>query len=99
MKKMPAAYPTRLRRLLFAVVACNLIAAASSTIAAEPLILQGSTTFNRRVMEPFEAAIETKSGQDITVIPNRTMLGIIALLAAGALAFSVVDRRREKRCA
>lgn len=29
----------------------------------------------------------------------RAALGIIALLAAGALAFSVVDRRREKRCA
>ena len=49
-----------------------------------PLILQGSTTFNRRVMEPYEAAIEAKSGQDITVIPNRTMLGIIALLEGRA---------------
>ena len=29
----------------------------------------------------------------------RAALGIIAVLAAGALAFSVVDRRREKRCA
>lgn len=29
----------------------------------------------------------------------RAALGIIAMLAAGALAFSVVDRRREKRCA
>ena len=52
--------------------------------AADPLILQGSTTFNRRVMEPHEAAIEAKSGQDITVIPNRTMLGIIALMEGRA---------------
>jgi phosphate transport system substrate-binding protein len=84
MKLKPTAYATRLRRLLFAVVAMNAVAALSSTIAAEPLILQGSTTFNRRVMEPFEATIETKSGQDITVIPNRTMLGIIALLEGRA---------------
>ena len=84
MKLKPTAYATRLRRLLFAVVAMNAVAGLSSTIAAEPLILQGSTTFNRRVMEPFEATIEAKSGQDITVIPNRTMLGIIALLEGRA---------------
>lgn len=29
----------------------------------------------------------------------RAALGLIAALAAGALAFSIVDRRREKRCA
>ena len=29
----------------------------------------------------------------------RAALGLIAALSAGALAFSVVDRRREKRCA
>ena len=35
-------------------------------------------------MEPLEAAIEAKSGQDITVIPNRTLLGIIALMEGRA---------------
>jgi phosphate transport system substrate-binding protein len=35
-------------------------------------------------MEPFEAVIEAKSGQEITVIPNRTMLGIIALMEGRA---------------
>ena len=35
-------------------------------------------------MEPHEAAIEAKSGQEITVIPNRTMLGIIALMEGRA---------------
>src|SRR4029079_13713711 len=30
------------------------------------------------------AAIEAKSGQEITVIPNRTMLGIIALMEGRA---------------
>ena len=52
--------------------------------AADPLVLQGSTTFNRRIMEPLEAVIEAKSGQEITVIPNRTMLGIIALMEGRA---------------
>ena len=61
-----------------------LAAAALAPAAADPLILQGSTTFNRRVMEPHQAAIETNSGQELTVIPNRTMLGIIALMEGRA---------------
>jgi ABC-type phosphate transport system substrate-binding protein len=73
-----------LRRLTLATLALTCAAAMLSQAAAEPLILQGSTTFNRRVMEPYEAEIETNSGQDITVIPNRTMLGIIALMEGRA---------------
>ncbi|MBB1058143.1 multidrug efflux MFS transporter, partial [Dietzia sp. B19] len=37
--------------------------------------------------------------QDDWLLAFRAALGLIAALAAGALAFSVVDRRREKRCA
>jgi phosphate transport system substrate-binding protein len=85
MKRIAAAYATQLRRLMFAVAAINLIAAAAPCpVVAEPLILQGATTFNRRIMEPHEATIEAKSGQEITVIPNRTMLGIIALMEGRA---------------
>jgi phosphate transport system substrate-binding protein len=71
----------RFRSLLLAL---GFAFAVASAAAADPLILQGSTTFNRRVMEPLEAAIEAKSGQDITVIPNRTLLGIIALMEGRA---------------
>ena len=74
----------RSRCLLPAVLATFCLAATVPQAVADPLILQGSTTFNRRIMEPFEAAIEAKSGQDITVIPNRTMLGIIALFEGRA---------------
>jgi ABC-type phosphate transport system substrate-binding protein len=52
--------------------------------AADPLILQGATTFNRRVMEPHLTEIETTSGQDLTIIPNRTMLGLVALMEGRA---------------
>jgi len=72
------------RCLLPAMLALALGTVALSQAVADPLILQGSTTFNRRVMEPYEAAIEAKSGQDIIVIPNRTMLGVIALLEGRA---------------
>lgn len=78
------AQATRKRPLLLATLSLILGSAVLTQAAADPLILQGSTTFNRRVMEPHEAAIEAKSGQDITVIPNRTMLGIIALMEGRA---------------
>ena len=72
------------RRLTLAALACAAVFAAISAAAADPLIVQGSSTFNRKVMEPHETAIETASGQQITVIPNRTMLGIIALFEGRA---------------
>ena len=74
----------RKRRLLLAALTLMFATAVLSEAVADPLILQGSTTFNRRIMEPYEAAIEAKSGQEITVIPNRTMLGIIALMEGRA---------------
>ncbi len=74
----------RKRGVLLVAVTLVCGTAVLSVAAADPMILQGSTTFNRRVMEPHEAAIESKSGQEITVIPNRTMLGIIALMEGRA---------------
>ena len=51
-----------------------------SAAAADPLMIQGSTTFSRRLMEPFKAEIEAKSGHELTVIPNKSTPGLIALL-------------------
>ena len=83
-----AVHAKQIRRLLLAALASMTMTAVVSPVLApafaDPLILQGSTTFNRRVMEPHEAAIEAASKQDITVIPNRTMLGIIALMEGRA---------------
>jgi phosphate transport system substrate-binding protein len=74
----------RFRRCLLAAMGLASTIAVLSPAAADPLVLQGSTTFNRRIMEPFESTIEAKSGQELTVIPNRTMLGIIALMEGRA---------------
>jgi phosphate transport system substrate-binding protein len=68
---------------MLAAVICA-AALLSDTAASETLILQGATTVNRRVFEPHELAIEAASGQQITIIPNRTMLGIVALLEGRA---------------
>src|ERR1700687_2448420 len=68
--------------LAFAVIL--LAAAAAPSATAETLVVQGSTTFNRRVMEPHQAAIETASGQQLTVIPNKSTPGLIALVEGRA---------------
>lgn len=55
-----------------------------SIASADQLILQGSSTFNRQVIEPFQAAIEAASKHELTVIPNRTLLGLISLMEGRA---------------
>ena len=51
---------------------------------ADPLLMQGASTVSRQIMEPFHAEIERLSGQVLTVIPNRSTLGLIALLEGRA---------------
>jgi phosphate transport system substrate-binding protein len=57
---------------------------AVSGAAADPLTIQGSTTFNRRLMEPHQAEIEAVTGHQLTVIPNKSTPGLIALLEGRA---------------
>ena len=55
--------------------------ASSASIAlADPITIQGSTTFARRLMEPFRAEIEKVTGHELTVLPNKSTPGLIALL-------------------
>jgi ABC-type phosphate transport system substrate-binding protein len=46
---------------------------------AQTFVVQGSTTFTHRIMEPYQAAIEASSGHGLTVIPNKSSLGLLAL--------------------
>jgi phosphate transport system substrate-binding protein len=66
-------------------------AASASVAAADPLILQGSTTFARRVMEPLKATIEADSGHELTLIPNKSRPGLIALLEGRAHMAMISD--------
>ena len=74
------------RGLLGPAVWASLIFAALSpgSAGAETLIVQGSTTFNRLFMEPQQSQIETATGHVLTVIPNKSMPGLIALLEGRA---------------
>jgi phosphate transport system substrate-binding protein len=78
----------RLRWTLQLVLATAItwLAGAASLVpaSAETLIVQGSTTFNRRIMEPLHAAIETAAGHELTVIPNKSTPGLIGLMEGRA---------------
>ena len=68
-------------RILFAGI---LVIGFAPLANAETLVIQGSTTFARRLMEPYQAMIEAKSGHELTVIPNKSTPGLIALLEGRA---------------
>lgn len=72
-------------RIVFALAATFTLAAhparAQSAVAAgaPTLIVQGSTTFTHRVMEPNQGAIEKAAGVKLTVVPSKSSLGVLAL--------------------
>jgi len=74
----------RVCKLLLAATLTLTLLEAGSYAAGETLIVQGSTTFSRRLMEPHKAAIETESKHELTVIPNKSMPGLIALMEGRA---------------
>ena len=66
--------------------ACVAIATAALAVvalcapaAADHLIVQGSTTFNARLMVPYQTMIEAAAKQKLTIVPNKSSLGLIAL--------------------
>lgn len=58
---------------LFALLLCGPAA------AAQTYVVQGSTTFTHRIMDAHLSEIETGSGHRLTVIPNKSSLGLLAL--------------------
>ena len=74
----------RMKRLMTIAAVMLSAAAFVSQAAAETLIVQGSSTLNRRLFERHQGEIESLSGHELTIIPNRTMLGLIALMEGRA---------------
>jgi phosphate transport system substrate-binding protein len=72
-------------RLLFAIAAALALTAAAASAqspggpSASGFIVQGSTTFTHRVMEPYQGAIEKAAGVKLTVVPSKSSLGLLAL--------------------
>jgi ABC-type phosphate transport system substrate-binding protein len=45
----------------------------------DTVVVQGSTTFNNRLMVRYQAAIEASAGATLTVLPSKSSLGLLAL--------------------
>src|ERR1700741_603546 len=80
----PVRTDVRLRSLLMSVPIVMVAALVSWTAAADTLIVQGSTTFNRLIMLAHQGAIEVASGHTLTVIPNKSTPGLVALFEGRA---------------
>lgn len=73
------------RRLVFAgTLLVGLLAASALPAPADVLLIQGSTTFNSRLLVPFQADIEATAQHKLVVVPNKSSVGLIALLEGRA---------------
>jgi phosphate transport system substrate-binding protein len=64
--------------------AAALYALMAGTASADSINIQGSTTFARHVLMQQEQRLEALSGHHVTVIPNKSLPGLIALLEGRA---------------
>jgi phosphate transport system substrate-binding protein len=78
--------PMRQNRNLPALAALIVVLSCSGALATEagadgakPYVVQGSTTFTHRVMEPFGSVIEASSGHKLRVVPTKSSQGLLAL--------------------
>lgn len=79
--KRPALSAGRFAMLVtLAIASCATVTQAS----ADTLIIQGSTSFYRRLVEPAKGALETESKQQLTIVPNKSLPGLMALLEGRA---------------
>jgi phosphate transport system substrate-binding protein len=78
------------------IIASAAIVLPPSAQADQPLIIQGSTTFAARLMEPYQELITQRSDVALTVLPNKTINGLTALLEGRAdLAMSSAPLETE----
>lgn len=81
---MTGFFGERIRSSTLIAIAILASITVASQAVAETLILQGSTTFARRLMDPHRAVIEAASKHELTVIPNKSLPGLIALMEGRA---------------
>ena len=68
-----------LATLIAVLSSSGALAIEAGTDGAKPYVVQGSTTFTHRVMEPFGSAIEASSGHKLRVVPTKSSQGLLAL--------------------
>jgi phosphate transport system substrate-binding protein len=72
------------RFITVAMLAIVATGAAAPQAAADTLIIQGSTTFYRRIVEPAKGKLENETKHQLTIVPNKSLPGIMALLEGRA---------------
>lgn len=86
------------KRRMGAILAALLIGVLLPAAATErPVVaIQGSTTFNSRILQPHLSEIEAASGVKLDVVPNKSIWGLIALFEKRAdLAMMSADLHGE----
>jgi phosphate transport system substrate-binding protein len=68
-----------IRRCIIFVLALMLFLMPYSVARAQTFIVQGSTAFTHSFMEAYQKAIEASSGHNLTVVPNKSWTGLLAL--------------------
>jgi len=81
---MATLFGDRTRSLALIAISALLSATFVGQSLADTLIIQGSTTFTRRLMEPHKGSVEAESKHELTVIPNKSLPGMIALIEGRA---------------
>ena len=64
----------------FTILIAGATMAGVAATAAEPLRIQGSTTFFDRILGPNLSRIEAMASTRLTIVPNKSVWGLIALL-------------------
>src|SRR5919109_3908182 len=77
-------FSTKVGRVVGGAAFALAVLSSHLSVAADVLKVQGSTTFNRILMEPFRDRIEAASGHLLDVIPNKSGNGLIAVLEGRA---------------
>lgn len=72
--------------ILAAMVAISGLIAGLAPVQAraETLVIQGSTTFNTRLLEPYQKLLEEMAKVDLQVFPNKSLNGLLAILEGRA---------------
>jgi phosphate transport system substrate-binding protein len=83
---------------LCATALCFALVLQAQAARADQLVMQGSTTFNDRIVSTHLEAIEGISKHTLVVIPTKSSLGLIALLK-GQADFAMISTRIETEIA
>jgi phosphate transport system substrate-binding protein len=76
----------------------TVVSLSFTAAVGEPINIQGSSTFYARLIEPYRADIERKSGYTLDVISSKTIHGLMALLEGRArMAMMSSDLDKEKQ--